>query len=156
MKARPRSVERRTAEELSELFVSIGLSKVERLPVIGRTGPDIAINESGLVIDVKSRKCVPAYLFPPAKTLFSVGSLAIFRLEELLDIPTSETTQVPSKQLSDWFQHMDQWTQEHQPNGISAIILHRPRMPIGNCGVAIHHENLRRLSCNLTKTLQSN
>jgi hypothetical protein len=152
MKARPRFVERRVAEELSELFAPIGMTKVERLPVIGRTGPDIAINESELVIDVKSRKCVPTYLLPAAQTLVVVGSLAIFRLEELLNIPTSETTQVPSKQISDWYAHMDEWTQKHRPNGISAIILHRPRMPIGNCGVVIHYENLRRLSCNLTKT----
>jgi hypothetical protein len=150
MKARPRFVERRVAEELSHLLAPVGASKVERLPVIGRTGPDISINETGLVIDVKSRKCIPERLCPPTKTILTVGPLVIFRLGELLDIPTSEISQANWKQLFDWYEHMNKWTQKFQPDGISTIILHRPRMPIGHCGVAIHHDNLRRLSCNLT------
>ena len=51
------------AEHLTAFFNSLGLREVHRIPVLGRTGPDIEINEFGLIIDVKSRLSVPTASF---------------------------------------------------------------------------------------------
>ena len=56
-------MENRVAAYLSALFAGIGLSPVERIPVLGRTGPDLTINELGLVVDVKSRQACPKMYF---------------------------------------------------------------------------------------------
>ncbi len=56
MKARPRCVERSVAEALS----SILNTPVERIPVLGRTGPDLTYHPPlNLIVDVKSRINVP-------------------------------------------------------------------------------------------------
>jgi hypothetical protein len=146
-----KQVERGAAEELNRVLSGIGnFTPVERIPLLGREGPDLTVNETGLVINVKSRKCIPGYLFPPAGTFIHSGKLIIFRLNDIIT-PLMKTCQVDQwKQLVDWYALMDKWTQEFQPDAISAIFLHRPRLPYGSMGVAIHHEHLRRLSCNLT------
>ena len=154
-----KQVERGAAQELNRVLSGIGkFTPVERIPLLGREGPDLTVNETGLVINVKSRKAIPDRLFPGSNQLLFIGRLVVFRLEDLkrcrtawMEIPTTD----PWKRLQDWYDLMDCWTQEFQPDGISAIFLHRPRMPYGNMGVVIHHEHLRRLSCNLNKTIPS-
>lgn len=64
MKRRPRRVEQKVAEHLTAFFAHLGLPEVKRIPVLGRTGPDIEINEFGLIVDVKSRQSVPTQSFP--------------------------------------------------------------------------------------------
>ena len=39
------------------------MDPVERLPVIGRTGPDITMNKLALAVDIKSRLEVPKAVF---------------------------------------------------------------------------------------------
>ena len=148
-----KQVERGAAEELNRVLSGIGnFTPVERIPLLGREGPDLTVNETGLVINVKSRQCIPARFFPKPFQLLRVGDLVIFHLEEMCLAPQFEVTAnlKPWKQLQDWYDRMDKWTHEFQPDGVSAIFLHRPRLPYGNMGIAIHHDNLRRLSCNLT------
>lgn len=132
MKQRPRRVEREAALLLSKFFLSISCSPVERIPVLGRTGPDITINELGLVVDVKSRIEVPVGTFYDRPVSFGDGYSAV-PLANIQDLLTSEGEPVSfkSKQVDAWYAHMDEWTQTHQPDGISALILHRPKMPYG-------------------------
>jgi len=52
-------VEVRVAEILSEIFSDAGKDPVERIPILGRTGPDISHNQIELIVDVKSRHQVP-------------------------------------------------------------------------------------------------
>jgi hypothetical protein len=59
MKARPRRIENRIAEELNKYFSFYRLSHIERIPVLGREGPDYTKNELGLNLDAKSRKANP-------------------------------------------------------------------------------------------------
>ena len=68
MKARPRSVENEVAKYLSRKFAALELDPVERVPVLGRAGPDVSINQSQLAIDVKSRKEVPKIILCPRLT----------------------------------------------------------------------------------------
>lgn len=183
-----KSVERAVAAELNRVLSDAGkFSPIERIPLLGRDGPDVTINETGLVINVKSRKVIPDYLFPKANNILYSGKIMIFRLNELPTLFNGEPKEAclifnPKMglsstnhwgQLQEWYAEMDAWTQQlkihttttimrnsrmpvdkwtsaFKQNCISAIILHRPRMPIGHCGVAIHFDNLRRLSCNLT------
>lgn len=76
--------ERKIADELNRQFSDIGKFKtIERIPLLGREGPDLTVNESGLVINVKSRLEISRTLFPrPSQMLFS-GDLVIFRLSDL-------------------------------------------------------------------------
>ena len=150
-----KQVERGAAEELNRVLSGIGnFTPVARIPLLGREGPDLTVNETGLVINVKSRSVIPARLFPEHSQLLRIGDLVVFRLAALPLASRYEPCEPmqPWKKLQDWYDLMDQWTQEYQPGGISAIFLHRPRMPYGNMGIAIHHANLRRLSCNLNRT----
>ena len=73
MKARPRSVENRVANMLNDVFAAMDCS-VQRIPVLGRSGPDISLNELQLVVDVKSRLEVPKALFFPLAHPFQFGS----------------------------------------------------------------------------------
>ncbi len=132
MKQRPRRAEREVAALLSDFFLSIGCSAVERIPVLGRTGPDISINELGLVVDVKSRLEVPIGAFFD-RVVHYRGIYWAVPLAKLSDLLISEGEEVSfkSKLMDAWYDHMDEWTQTHQPDGTSALILHRPKLPYG-------------------------
>lgn len=160
MKSRPRGIERKVAEHLSAAFKAFGMSPVERIPVLGRTGPDITINEARFVIDVKSRLAVPRSVYvPPGACLvrFDDGLIA-FRLENILALLDGEITtytQMPrmgtSKTVRDWYYHMRAWTTAHQPDGITMLVLHRSgvdgsRMPVGTASVVISHSDYSTLS----------
>lgn len=140
MKARPRRTEREVAALLSEIFSCAGMSSVKRIPILGRTGPDIEINEVGLVVDVKSRRAVPKSALPKQRRAiqFSTGLIA-FRLNEMADVANLTYDPVISTPISvsRWYDHMDEWRLEHRGDGITALVLHRPQMPIGNAAVVI-------------------
>jgi hypothetical protein len=143
MKARPRRAERDVAALLSKFFRSIGRSPVERIPVLGRTGPDITLNALGLVVDVKSRIEVPMGAFFEHPVCYQ-GIYDAVPLAKVADLLISEGIVVPfkSKQVDYWYAHMDEWTQVHQPDGISALVLHRPKMPYGKAMLIL--KNRRR------------
>lgn len=149
MKARPRSVENQVASYLNTIFTPLGLTPVERIPILGREGPDITINESGLVIDVKSRIEVPRTLFFPVACPFLFCDLLCVPLKYFPQLLSGEGPIAPfnfsSVIVQEYWSHMDEWTQREQPDGISCVILHRPREPIGSCVAVIHQKDHRRL-----------
>jgi hypothetical protein len=152
-----KNVERSVAAQLNAVLSDIGnYSPIERIPLLGREGPDLTVNELGLVINVKSRKDFHPRLFPRAFQLLPIGDLVCFRLDNLLLADKYEacTPTKPLKQLIEFYWFMDKWTREFEPAGITSIIIHRPRMPIGHAGVVVHNKDLRRLLCNL-KTAHS-
>ncbi len=141
MKARPRSVEREVAAFLSQLLSDTG-NLIERIPVLGRTGPDLTYHPPlNLIIDVNSRLQVPQCMLAAKLCVFeTANNLTGFRLEDLLQLPyfeISAAVRPASVIVADWWAHMDLWRLDHEPKGISAIILHRPRMPIGHATVII-------------------
>lgn len=149
MKARPRSVENRVADELNKFFEQSNLSSVERIPVLGRAGPDITWNELQLIVDVKSRLSNPkmckitrrhAVIFD--SDMASVGvRLKDIDLLFMRSIPT--VTRKSSKTVNDWLAHMDDWTiknHEEVPYGVSAIVLHWPNTYVENSTLLIYKE----------------
>jgi hypothetical protein len=146
-------VERMAAQELNMRLSGVGkFTPIERVPVNGREGPDLTINETGLVVNVKSRQKIHPRLLPGFCQLLFCGDLVIFRLEDITCFNTFLMDPIPvdsSKMLMDWYEKMDKWREAHHPDGISAIFLHRPQLPYGEMGVAIHFDKLRRLSCNI-------
>jgi len=149
MKARPRAVENRVADALNEHFKALDVSQVERIPVLGRTGPDISLNELRLVVDVKSRKEVPKAIFFPLIGPFTFDGLVAVRLCNLPTLWDRNWSPAllgySSKMITDYLEHMDEWTQAHAKDGVSCVILHRPEMPIGSSVVVIHSTSRRRL-----------
>ncbi len=149
MKARPRSVENRVADALNDHFKALAVSPVERIPVLGRTGPDISLNELRLVVDVKSRKEVPKAIYFPLVGPFTFDGLVAVRLANLPTLWDRDWSPAilgfSSKIIRDYLDHMDEWTQEHAKDGVSCVILHRPEMPIGGSVVVIHSNSRRRL-----------
>ena len=136
MKSRPRRVEREIAKILTEKFIQHGYDPVERIPVLGRTGPDISLNAFGLVVDVKSRIQVPKGCIVNEATMFG----------DLIGIPVSEMDHL-IEPVSDgpvsilvqrWFWHMDLWRVSKAPSGITALVLHRPKLPYGESILIIH------------------
>ena len=158
-----KAVERKVAAKLNEVLSDVGnFSPIERIPLLGREGPDLTVNETGLVINVKSRKAIPDFLFPKAKEVLYLDGLVAFQLNDLPEVFYDKPWRFlfnPSfcvraahrtwGQLGRWFDHMNKWTKAEKPDGISSIFIHRPRMPIGKVGVVIHFTDTRRLQCNL-------
>jgi len=148
MKARPRQAENRVAEILSDFFSQYGLSPIERIPVLGRTGPDLTMNEAVLVVDVKSRKAVPKGVFKALQDYPAVwdGTLIAFPIGNLAGALMNNKGQVgrmkTSRTIHDWYQHMEEWTGEHTTNGISALVLHIPQMPYGNAALILKQSDV--------------
>ena len=147
-----KDVERNVATKLNEILSDAGkFTPIERIPLLGREGPDLTVNETGLVINVKSRQFLHPRLFAPSERILYIGTYSCFRLEDLCkipDMPFDSSTEL-LKKLDDWWKFMDKWTKEFKPKGITSIIIHRPTMPIGHAGVVIHHTDLWRLSCQI-------
>ena len=151
MKARPRSVERKVAACLSQYFTQLHLSPVERIPVLGRTGPDLTINELGLVINVKTRLEVPKTIFRlygPVIDFQDELHLVGIRLKDihlLTEACNAQSLDFSSALIHQWYLHMDSWTQENYPGGITALVLHRPKMPVGAALLILSQKHRRRL-----------
>jgi len=133
MKDRPRSVEREVAKRLSLFYSQFCLGEVKRIPVIGRTGPDIQINEFGLVVDVKSRKRIAKWAFDASA--IRVDGLIGGVLDEM-DFSPPKTTK-SNKDISNWYAHMKQWCDINFPIGIPALVLHLPGKPVSKSTVFI-------------------
>jgi len=148
-RSRFKSVENETAKILTKLFTTSErqLSPVYRIPILGRTGPDITINQTGLIIDVKSRKVIPKRMFAMENTAIYAGDFVGFRLEEILSINHFGNSEIvkPSSIVIKWWDHMDEWTQKFHSPGITAIILHHSRMPYGHSTVIIHQKDRSEL-----------
>ena len=154
MKARPRAVENRVAAYLTGLFT--GMSPVERIPVLGRTGPDITLNEMKLVIDVKSRlECPKMYFCGTICCDFTHWVIPLSQIPAFLGYPDSQPLgpEFPHKSLgntsilvSRYWSHMDEWTRANEPGGITGIVMHRPKMPVGKAVLIISKEDKRRFT----------
>lgn len=151
MKSRPRSVERELAGLLSDFCVGRGLSPIERIPVLGRTGPDLSINELNTAIDVKSRLEVPKGAMAFKHGALGMGDLILMRVVNVLrwldnDWPPVDQRILPvgrSKMVFDWYEHMAEWA---VPRGnFPAIILHRPRTRLANASLVISYDDLKKV-----------
>ena len=155
MKSRPRRAENRIAEILSDFFEGQGLSAIERIPILGRTGPDLTVNEAGLIVDAKSRQSCPKGTFKAASYTGKARNKihTAFRLADLepcLLAQVGSYSPLPySKMVDDWLKHMDEWTQENAPSGISAIVIHRPQMPYGDAVLILANSDVGRLRSRL-------
>ena len=148
MLSRPRSIERKVAERLSLWFEKLGMSNVKRIPILGRTGPDIEVNEFKLVVDVKSRKEVPLcwYRFPLSEivtdgTLYGV-KLAVIKSS---GFPDQISLTKRSNILEKYYGHMDEWVKDYVPNGITTIILHRPGTKIDSAVLILNEEGIKKV-----------
>jgi hypothetical protein len=147
-------VEREIARQLSLFFAELGLPEVKRIPTTGRTGPDIEINEFGLVVDVKSRLACPKSFFPVKGTLITAGEYTAMCISDLLPGEKAWVPGRPSKMVADWYSHMEAWTHKHYddwkikygnthyPSGITAVVLHRPGMPYGSSAMVLRRNAL--------------
>jgi len=144
MKSRPRRAENRVAEILSDFFIANGLTPIERIPVLGRTGPDLTVNEANLIVDVKSRQSVPQHPFNAVSETGKAknGDLALFQLSSLQETLISSQGQFTpcktSKTVLGWLEHMHAWTQANTSGGISALVLHKPQMPYGSAVLVLY------------------
>lgn len=144
MKPRPRHAERSIAEILSDFFSLYGYPPVRRIPVLGRTGPDIEINGFGLVVDVKSRLEVPKGVFFDRLVSFcDYLAVPMEMLGELL-ISEAEPVQFASVLVDRYYNHMHEWTVENCPSGITAVVLHRPKKPYGKAMLIMKKQDRRR------------
>jgi hypothetical protein len=148
MKSRPRNVENRVAEVMSEWYVKNGFSPVERVPVLGRSGPDISINEMLIAIDVKSRKSIPIGYKITEPKIFQFGALLGVKMKNFqlfFENVEPELTSTASITIRRWFYHMKKWT-DGVPNGIPAVVLHWPGTRIDNATILIHRDNKELLN----------
>jgi len=136
MKARPRHVEREIAKSLSLFYSQLGMSPVERIPVLGRTGPDIEVNELRLAVDVKSRLQVPKCMLvqPGAIGLFGIESYRMLGvtlgdmslLLEPARVEAMSQAAPCSQTVLRWLLHMQEWADAGACQ--AALVLHKPKM----------------------------
>lgn len=158
MKARPRRVENRVAEELTKWSTKRGDHWVfERWPAMGRIGPDIRFpNPYRFVIDAKSRKSISNKPFQIVElnrdtkwyvSDDSKGGWYICRLDCLDNM--LKMNWMPYKWHSvvveSWLAHMQEWAQEEKRRGIGMLVLHKPRKPIGSSVVVMNSHDWLRL-----------
>jgi hypothetical protein len=164
MKARPRRVEREVAARLSEAFTAAGLSPVQRIPVLGRTGPDITCNEARFIIDVKSRIEVPKMYLPEGDQpiLILDDWLVAFRLDMFGQFLTgwrriAARVEGSSKTVRNWYDHLDEWTARNEPDGITMLVLHKSGanghgpMPIGHSAVVLNQSDYQNFTLRRSK-----
>ena len=141
MKPVPREAENRAAVMLNEyLFTPLGLPNVQRQPVIGRTGPDVTLNEFKLVVDSKSRKRVPICIWGEKRKRITTYPRLVWMMinDVLLAVPMNRITWIneepgivfhsETKEIQDYYNHMDAWRKEECSDGITALALRRPGM----------------------------
>ena len=121
MKARPRKVENRIAEELNRWFNQVGLSPIERIPVLGRAGPDFTKNELQLRLDAKSRLAIPKSMKCGEEVIY-FGMYAGVRLCDLDKLTRLSIRPVRASKT------VARWVEKMEPNG--GVILHWPHTPI--------------------------
>jgi hypothetical protein len=147
MKRRPRRVENKVAEHLTEFSQRYGHSPVERIPVLGRTGPDVTINELRLVVDVKSRVKVPKCALAGRRQIIQMDGLIGVRLgeiEELFQFDHEIIERPTSDPVQRWYAHMAEWLPENCRGGIPALVLHRPNTDTRNATLLIHTDDRRK------------
>jgi hypothetical protein len=160
MKPRPRSVERRAAELLSAvLYTPLGLAPAQRIPVLGKEGPDIQINELGLAVDVKSRLQVPSsFLLGPKDDIVDYPSFIAVRLVDVykfLDTFPYHARRIALTQsitVERWMVHMAGWCEGK--SYIPILILHKPGMLVGKSSFVFRKVDLKKLYANYTKCKQ--
>nr|MBN1228911.1 hypothetical protein [Anaerolineae bacterium] len=155
MKARPRSVERRVAEELSKFLedFDVETEDIERIPVLGRTGPDLTFpNFFNLAVDVKSRQSIPKGIYDAVERgkgrlltrQWAVASLYSFPV--LWSEKTFRHEHVTSTTVNKWLNHMAEWTDgtasEPAHGGIPALILHITGTPIKSSLLVLRRADL--------------
>jgi hypothetical protein len=134
-----KDVEVNVALVLSGLFSDVGHKPVKRIPILGRTGPDLTYNDIQLIVDVKSRMEVPISSLAMKGKELRAGNMTGFQLQDLLNLSNlSPFTAKPSVLVATWLGHMHEWATKYTPTGITCVILHRPKMPIGESTVIIY------------------
>ena len=158
MKARPRRVENRVAEILSDYLLTIApVSKVERIPVLGRTGPDMDILPIfKIAVDVKSRKAIPKSYkiqggavgnwFREGQPQLEQVGVRLENLDLLFDIENKplHLGWTLSKTVVGWLRHMDIWCDNNKPI-VPALVLHWPGTPVGHSTFVIFKGDRRTL-----------
>jgi hypothetical protein len=144
MSKRFKRVEREIAKRLSAFFVSRGYPPVERIPVPGRSGPDIAVHAFGLVVDVKSRITVPMGVILNEGDITDFGGKLVgVRMDELGRITNPIYRRAKLyKSVWNWWQHIDVWRRAEVPDGIAAIVLHRPRLIYDRATIIIQQKDI--------------
>lgn len=148
MKTTPRRSENRIADELNRVFNELGLGNVRRIPVLGRTGPDLTTNELELVIDAKNRKSVPKAYKLPTSDVYQFGHLIGVRICDFGQLFTDISPKFSfsiSKTVESWYDHMDEWRRDKMPNGITAIAIRRPGTRHRNACILIAQADRERL-----------
>jgi hypothetical protein len=90
---------------------------------------------------------VPSCLLAEQGKLLINGYLLGFQLSDIGNLKS--LTAAPQGERSivveRWLQHMDEWTVDNTTDGISMIILHRPRMSVQSSTCIIYPSDFERL-----------
>lgn len=153
MKARPRKVEREIAKCISLFYTQHGMSPVERIPILGRTGPDITVNEMKLAIDVKSRIQVPKSMLvePGVVRIFGVENylmlgVALCDLDLLFKDEYNPSTRIPAQgsyMALRWLLHMKEWADADACT--AALVLHKPKLEYSKSTFIIFEKDRSKL-----------
>lgn len=170
MKGRPRRIENEVAKHISRYLAKFNLEEVGRIPVLGRTGPDIDVwPVFKIAVDVKSRKAIPQSYKLHGRHLqeWAINDedwdgwpqigCRLCDLDLLFDTEnvSMHLYRNMSSTVAFWLNHMSQWcgievTKEvgkpmvvSHPDNIPALVLHWPGTPVKNSTFVIYEPHRR-------------
>ena len=151
MKARPRRIENRVADEINRALDVYGIPLTKRIPVLGRPGPDLEpIKVFDLAIDVKSRLSVPKSMLAHDNGVmmtWPICGVKLVNLDKFVSMSIGTTVfDDCSTVVHGWLQHMDEWVKENMEDGIAALVLHRPGTHVRNATLVIFEKDWSRLN----------
>lgn len=152
------------AEELTKWSASRGHHyKLIRLPAMGRSGPDVDVNDYHWVIDVKSRIEVPKTISKIVNKDVNIkwyikapgfGNPCSFwyacrldHLDVMFDFDWEEAD-FASIMIHRWLEKMRRWGAKNPwkgVEGIGMVVLHRPRKPVGSSVVLMAQKDWLRV-----------
>jgi hypothetical protein len=129
-----KTVEKKIAEEINKYFTSVGMNPIERIPILGRDGPDLTVNESGLLIDVKHRISNPKlFQFEDGRVAQSGKFLLAVKIKDIKLLAEGKDIDImlkSSRVVRKYYEHMRDHSKKKKylPDGnvIPCIILHYP------------------------------
>jgi len=142
--------ERRVADEINSQVSQYGCKTETRIPVNGRTGPDIYFSEVGMAVSVKQRLAVPLSYEAPQDGVVLFGDLYAARLHHAFDLfrrldkeGVTRQTKGGSRVVARWHREILEWCEaQGDSSPFPVLVIAKPATWVRNATFLVHKDVL--------------